>query len=120
MEGKMSNTFFKQIGSNILAVLERKGKTQQYLAQKLDISKQVMNKIIAGSKAINVAEISKIASVLGVSTDSLLSVEQELPTTHNFSFMGQVQDEKVQSKISRLQTVIDEILMLEVYMDEQR
>ena len=115
----MDNTYFRQIGNNILNALEAQGKTQQYLAQKLNISKQVMSKIVSGSKAINVAEISKIASVLGVSTDSLLSVKQEETVFHNFSFMGQVQSERVQDKIALLQTVIDEILMLEEYIDEE-
>lgn len=114
----MNNTFFKQVGNNIQNILATQGKTQQYLAEKLNVSKQVMSKIIAGSKAINVAEISKIASVLGVSTDKLLFVESPQPTSHNFSFMGQVKSEKTKSKIALLQTVIDEILMLEEYADE--
>lgn len=114
----MDNTFFKQVGNNIQNILAAQGKTQQYLADKLNVSKQVMSKIISGSKAINVAEISKIASALDVSTDSLLVVETVQPAIHNFSFMGQVKSEKTQGKISLLQTVIDEMLMLEEYADE--
>lgn len=113
----MNHTVFKQVGNNIQIVLARQGKTQQFLAEKLCISKQVMNKIISGTKAINVAEISKIAGVLNVSVDSLLAVETEQKPAHNLSFMGQVENEKTKEQIKILQTVIDEILMLEDYAD---
>ena len=64
---------FAQVGANILNKIESKGMTQQSLADALGISKQVMNKIIKGSKAINVNELAKIASVLGATTDELLT-----------------------------------------------
>lgn len=114
----MSNTFFVQVGKNIQQILQLQGKTQQYLAEELHISKQVMSKIIAGAKAINVSEISKIASVLHVSTDSLLCIQTIQPTVHHFSFMGQVKSKAVKEKIAVLQTVIDELLLLEECADD--
>lgn len=113
----MENTIFKQVGNNIQNILVAQGKTQQFLAEKLCISKQVMSKIVSGTKAINVAEISKIAKVLNVSTDMLLEVEKGQEPVHNFSFMGQVKNEATKKKIETLQTVIDEIVMLEEYAD---
>ena len=65
---------FAQVGANIQEKLNEKGMSQQSLADALGISKQVMNKIIKGSKAINVNELSKIAGILSTSTDSLLTV----------------------------------------------
>lgn len=116
MEGTMMDyTFFKQVGTNIENVLREKNYTQQDLANELMISKQVMNKIISGAKAINVEEIKKIASVLDVSVDALLYVESAAVQTHRFSFMGQVQNEETKSKINKLKTVIEEILLLEDY-----
>lgn len=115
----MDNTIFKQVGNNIQTLLTGQGKTQQYLAEQLGVSKQVMSKIISGAKAINVAEISKIANVLNVSVDSLLRVEMIQESKHNFSFMGQVRNEETKKKIEILQVVIDEILMLEEYADEK-
>ena len=111
----MDNIFFKQVGNNIQNTLTAQGRTQQSLADSLGISKQVMNKIISGSKAINVAEISKIADVLGVSADKLLATNIESEQPHVFAFMGQVKNEQTKEKIKFLQTVIDEILMLEEY-----
>lgn len=115
----MDHTIFRQVGSNIQKILTMQGETQQFLAEKLGVSKQVMNKIISGSKAINVAEISKIASALNVSVDSLLSTDHVQNPAHHFCFMGQVKDENTKRKIEVLQTVIDEILMLEEYVDER-
>lgn len=115
----MDNTIFRQVGKNIQNVLLMQGKTQQFLAEKLGVSKQVMSKIVAGSKAINVAEISKIANALNVSADRLLAVESIQEPAHHFSFMGQVKNEETKKKIEILQTVIDEILMLEEYADAE-
>ncbi|MBQ3510630.1 MAG: helix-turn-helix transcriptional regulator [Peptococcaceae bacterium] len=111
----MDYTFFKQVGNNIENILHEKNYTQQDLANELKISKQVMNKIISGAKAINVEEIKKIASALNVSVDALLHVEPTPVQTHHFSFMGQVQNEETKSKINKLKTVIEEILLLEDY-----
>ena len=113
----MDNFVFKQVGKNIQALLNDQGRTQQSLAVSLGISKQVMSKIIAGSKAINVAEISKIASVLDVTVDRLLSIEKTQEPIHNFAFMGSVENDQTKKKVEFLKTVIDEILMLEEYAD---
>jgi len=66
---------FAQVGANIQNKLLEKEMTQQSLADALGISKQVMNKIIKGNKAINVNELAKIADILNTSTDTLLTVE---------------------------------------------
>lgn len=110
----MNENMFQQVGNNILTILQEKNKTQQYLADKLNISKQVMSKIIMGAKAINVYEISQIASGLEVPVEQLLNVKQD-PISHNFSFMGRVENERTKKKIELLKTIIDEIILLEEY-----
>lgn len=116
----MDELFFKRVGNNILQILNKQGKTQQYLANQLGISKQVMSKIISGAKAINVAEITQIANCLNVSTDCLLTNDVLQTPAHNFSFMGDVKNEKTRKKIEFLKTVIDEIVFLEEYADESK
>ncbi len=111
----MADNLFQQVGNNIQKVLQEKGKTQQYLADTLNISKQVMSKIIMGAKAINVSEISKIASILDVSVERLLDVREKEAEVHNFSFMGNVENENTKEKIGLLRTIIDEIILLEEY-----
>ena len=102
-----------QIGANIQRQLDIKGFTQQSLADALEISKQVMNKIIKGSKAINVNELAKIAEVLGTSTDDLLTAHGEPVSVDSLSFMGSVSDENTLEKVNLMRTAIDEIHMLE-------
>ena len=105
---------FTQVGKNISYVMTQRGMTQQNLADKLGISKQVMSKIIKGNKAINVTELSHIASILGSTTDSLLTVESNIinhkPT---LAFMGMIKDEDTHSKVELLRNAIDQIQLLE-------
>lgn len=116
----MENNIFKQVGNNIQNILIANNKSQQYLADKLDVSKQVMSKIVTGSKAINVAEITQIANALDVPVDALLQVRQKNEMEHNFDFMGRVDNKETKEKIEFLKTVIDEIIMLEEYGDDKQ
>ena len=116
----MDNAIFRQVGNNIQSILSVQGKPQQFLAEQLGISKQVMSKIITGAKAINVAEISKIANVLNVSVDRLLETSVIQEPVHNFSFKGQVKSASTKQKIEILQKIIDEILWLEEYADAKQ
>lgn len=104
---------FAQVGANIKEKLDTKGMTQQSLADALGISKQVMNKIIKGSKAINVNELAKIASVLEITTDELLTVGSAPVAFDNLSFMGDVADENTLERVNLIRSAIDEIHMLE-------
>lgn len=104
---------FAQVGANIQKQIDMKGFTQQSLADALGISKQVMNKIIKGSKAINVSELAKIASIMGTTADALLMVGGEPASVDSLSFMGDVTDEETLQKVNLIRTAIDEIHMLE-------
>ena len=110
---------FEQVGANIQKELNLKGMTQQALAETLGISKQVMNKIIKGNKAINVNEIAKIAEVLGTSTDELLMADSESVVSDSLSFMGTVHDSGTLEKINLIRSAIDEIHILEGLLDEE-
>ena len=111
----MYATDFAQVGANIQKQLEEKGLTQQGLARALGISKQVMNKIIKGCKAINVRELAEIASVLGTTADDLLLIREEpaAEDSQSFMFMGSVADEATREKVDLIRSAIDEIHMLE-------
>lgn len=104
---------FAQVGANIQKQIDIKGFTQQSLADALGISKQVMNKIIKGSKAINMNELTKIASVMGTTTDELLIVSGEPVSADSLSFMGSVTDEATLERVNLIRSAIDEIHMLE-------
>lgn len=104
---------FAQVGANIQKQLDIKGMTQQGLADALQISKQVMNKIIKGSKAINVNELAKIAEVLSTTTDALLTAPNEPVAMESLSFMGSIRDENTLERVNHIRSAIDEINMLE-------
>ncbi len=105
---------FTQVGANIQKALVQRGMTQQSLADRLGVSKQVMSKIVKGSKAINVTELSRIATILAATTDELLTVTTKAASKGpNLAFMGIIKDEKTRGKVDLLRTAIDQILLLE-------
>jgi len=104
---------YAQVGANIQEQLSLKGIKQQELADALSISKQVMNKIIKGYKAININELAQIASVLGTTTDALLAVRKETILPESLSFMGNIHDSKTREKVDLIRSAIDEIHLLE-------
>ncbi len=104
---------FAQVGANIQKQIDKKGLTQQSLADALGVSKQVMNKIIKGNKAINVNELAKIASILGTTADELLTVGEEPVSVESLSFMGSVTDGETLERVDLIRSAIDEIHMLE-------
>ena len=108
---------FAQVGANIQRQIQVKGFTQQSLADALGISKQVMNKIIKGNKAINVNELARIASVIGTTTDELLTSDREPVSEDSLSFMGSVTDEETLERVNRIRSAIDEIHLLEELLD---
>ena len=104
---------FAQVCANIQRELSSKSMPQQSLADALSVSKQVMNKIIKGAKAINVSELAQIASVLGTTTDALLTMKNCPDTAENLAFMGKISDEQTREKVELLRSAIDEIQFLE-------
>ena len=112
--------FFEQVGRNILSILDEQNMTQVFLAKQIGVSRQVMQKITKGKKAINALEISEIANALQVSIDRM---------THKFEvsndvdslvlFMGKISNIDVKEKFDFLNTIIDEIVHLEDDLNEQ-
>lgn len=62
-----------QVGANILFYLHKQNKTQVDLANGLGASKQVVNKIIKGKKAIRTEELVAISNFLEVTVEELIN-----------------------------------------------
>lgn len=105
----METLSFSEVGKTIKRILDEQGMTQQALADAIGVSKQVMHKIVAGTKAINVTEIAAIATALGTTVDVLLT---PAAVTQRTDFL-EVQNEQTRKKILFLQDVMHEILFLE-------
>jgi len=88
--------YFETVGQNIQNVLDKQNMKKTELAKKLNISRQMVQKIINGQKAINVKEIASIADALAVTADALLNPSNlQMQGVASVQFMGkpgQVQD----------------------------
>lgn len=109
--------FFEIVGNNILIELENRNWTQSMLADKLGISRQVFQKIIKGKKAINAYEITKIAKILGVTTDKLLNTNEEayLKEDSSTQFLGIFNNE---DNLKLLRSIIEEYVNMEENLHE--
>lgn len=110
----MDKDIFKQIGMNIEQILEAQQLTQKQLADALQISKQVMHKIIKGTKAINAYELKMMSAALDVSVDELVADscgdEQDQAI---FGFMGYISNENSRAQFKKLQEAAEQISLLE-------
>ncbi|HWQ71317.1 MAG TPA: helix-turn-helix transcriptional regulator, partial [Desulfitobacteriaceae bacterium] len=83
--------FFELVGQNILSILDEQKKTQVFLAEKIGVSRQVMQKITKGKKSINALEISRIANALNVPIDRLTKKFEETKEIDSLLlFMGRI------------------------------
>lgn len=64
------------IGKNIKRVLERTGKTQRELAKEIGTTEVSVSRYIRGVRTPNAKMLAKIADALGVTTDQLISGEE--------------------------------------------
>jgi len=65
----------KKIGEKINRILEEKKMTQRDLAQKIDLDESTLSRIIKGDRTPNIETLSNIATILHVTTDYLLDIE---------------------------------------------
>lgn len=110
-------TFYEMVGQRIIERLNELEWTQQNLADRLNISKQVMSKILKGEKNTTILEIKNIAENLALSVDKLLSPineKIELIKQEKCSivpkFMGNVSTEDGRIGINKAMNIIETIL----------
>ena len=69
----MSPDDLKAIGSRISARRKQLNYTQEQIAEKMDVSIQMVSNLERGNKAIKIENLLKISSILDVSTDYILT-----------------------------------------------
>lgn len=111
----MQENIFKNIGANIQKYLSESGKTEKILTEKLNISEESVQSIIAGKKILNIEELTGIGEILNVSIEDLLEENKEIRHSHKFSYMGKIKSDKTKEKIAIVEKIIDEIIFLEEY-----
>ncbi len=63
----------KNIGERISAQRKQLGLTQEQIADKMDVSIQMISNLERGNKAIKIDNLIKISDILSVSTDYILT-----------------------------------------------
>lgn len=83
----------KQLGAKIKAVRESLGLTQEFVANKISLGRQAVLAIESGKRSVDGVELAKIAELLKVTTDFLLTFENEK--------VGKNFEEKINIKLHR-------------------
>ena len=97
------------ISHNIMNIMKQNDKKQVELAGYLGVSKQIISKMLSGSRMINAVELQKIAEFLDVTMESLVKVSQTLPETNTVkAFMGRVESQEAKEGLA----IADEIANL--------
>lgn len=99
------------IANNISRYLERRQKKQVELADYLNVSRQIVSKMLSGARTITAGELRKISEFCGTSMEELTSIPynyEEIDVFH--VFMGQVKTEAAQQSIRDIDTLISLIL----------
>ena len=99
------------IANNILMRLKEQNMKQVDLADGIGISKQIISKMLNGSRVINAIELRKIAEYLGVTMDTL-AILPEVPQENNVihAFMGRVTSEGGKNALAIADKISDMIL----------
>ena len=96
------------ISNNILQLMKQKGVKQIDLANYLGVSKQIVSKMLNGSRMINAIELQKIAEFFSVSMESLLQIPQTSTDSNTLkAFMGKVESEEAQKGLALADEVAD-------------
>lgn len=67
------NTFLKEMGQRIMTRRKSLRLTQEELAEKMDVSTQMISNLELGKKAIRPENLAKVCDVLDVSADYVLT-----------------------------------------------
>lgn len=98
------------ISNNIMLDMKKQGKKQVDLSSYLGVSKQIISKMLSGSRIINAVELQKIAGFLGVSMESLVEIPQIMPETNTVkAFIDKVESPEAKEGLQIADEVADMI-----------
>jgi transcriptional regulator with XRE-family HTH domain len=100
------------IAKNILASLKAKKKKQKELAEYLDVSPQIMSKIMNGERSVSAFEMKKISEFLDVPFKDLLKESDNNVDELNIPlvFMGKISSEGGRKAVELANDVADTII----------
>lgn len=99
------------IAHNIMEQLRKQDKKQVELADGIGVTKQVISKILNGSRMVNAVELHRIADYFGISMEKLVSLPVETMDTNVVHvFMGQVDSDAAREALAVADELADMIL----------
>lgn len=101
------------VGQKIQNRLDTLGMSQTDLAEKLNTSRQIINKIIHGRKNITLEEAKVICKVLDLKVDELMDVSDSTELDAQdpmIAFMGEVSSQEAKEGLARAKKVMDLII----------
>ena len=110
------------VGKRIQERLDEIGWSQSRLAEELDVSRQIVNKIVHGRKNVTLEEIILIAGILGISLEVLVEEknENEVEEDPMINFMGEVDTQEAKKGLSKAKEVMDLIIFHRDINDSQQ
>lgn len=100
------------VANNVIEQMKKKNVKQIELANAIGVTKQVMSKMLNGSRMINIAELHKISEYFGIKMDDLMyesTVSQEENVVK--VFMGKVNTEAAREALN----IVDELADMIIY-----
>lgn len=96
------------ISNNIINAMKQNKKRQIDLAGYLGVSKQVVSKMLSGTRIINAIELQKISEFLSVSMENLVKLPEVIPETNAIkAFMGKVESQEAKEGLKIADEIAD-------------
>ena len=99
------------VANNVIEQMKKKNVKQIELVNAIGVTKQVMSKMLNGSRMINIAELHKISEYFGIKMDDLMyesTVSQEENVVK--VFMGKVNTEAAREALNTVDELADMII----------
>lgn len=99
------------VANNISNLMKRDNKKQIDLANAIGVSKQIMSKMLNGSRLISIAELRKIAEYFNVKTDDLMNAPDVVSSENVIkAFMGKVNSDAAREALRTVDELADMIV----------
>ncbi len=101
--------YLNEVGKRIMERRKKLGLTQETLAEKSDLTTQFVSYAESGKRAMRPENLMKIASVLGVSTDYILTGDI---IDKDRLLLSEKLEKLTASEVQIVESIIDECIML--------
>lgn len=98
------------VGRKVQNKLDEIDMSQTELAERLGVSRQIINKIIHGRKNITLAEIKEIGEILNIDIDDLMREDKNYEADPVIAFMGEIKTKAAEKALKKAKKAMDLII----------